>query len=323
MATKGTAKPARNAHTHHPLFPGRDGITSLYVYRIITGARGREVPELLAGPLDPASLTTDAQLADFGPGLVRVVPRGAGGVVLGEPHNVMFRDSATNRVPLSREDFETADVPASSDTQWHKLLAEQREETKRVISEMREAHKADLASFGSLLDKQSEGFATITERFMNAALSMAQGGPKGAGDSSALELLREQTKELREELKATRARADEMSAELARLKNAGSELSDSGLLKLALEEGLPMLRAEMERRNRRPAAPPALPAAVASSAVVIEGHELPDVERLRDAISRRGADALKPGAVELFRDLHSRGMLPKAYVDVLASLLAE
>lgn len=287
-----------------------------------THERARHVPELLAGPIDPASVQSDAHIIAHGPGILRLVARSSDGTLLGAPFELRVRDER-GRVPDLVADFDAHSAPegASRDdgaqaAQWSRLLEQQRAEFARMREEDREQSAQNFAAFGGLVDR------------VIAAMG-AQNGATRAPEADGwwrkrLETLEQSTQRLQQ-------LAHERELEIARLKLKRQGDGDTGFSLEDLAKFAPLVLGLGQAATAAPAPAPAAPAAAPAQtptdpdAITIAGHAIPSpdlLERVAQANpGRTWRELLEPAAVETLRSLHRRRLLPPRYGDLLGDLL--
>lgn len=319
-------KPVRKKPAH-ALFPTLDAalISSLWVYRMIKHRGGKLIPELLVGPLDPASLTNEAHLKAYGPGLLRVIARRSDGPLLGDPFEMRFPDER-GRVPMEEADFdvEGGAVGDSAETAAMKrLLHEEREQMRRLREEERSLNAANMQTFSAIIDKITEGNASVVERILSA-----QRAPSA---SEVPPWVRDELRDVKRQLATTQKSLHEKEMAFFKLetKKAPKEGDESDPMTLLKKYGpiIDFVGKFFEEKNSAPATPPAgAQPATDENSVVINGERIPSIAMLRAVMAQNSAtsvaDVLSDHAVASFRRLHAAGMLPPAYVELLGAVLA-
>lgn len=326
-----TAEKGATRRAVHPLFPAIDAdkISSLWLYRLARPRQGaRLVPELLAGPIDPAQVTSDAHLIPHGPGVLRLMPRRADGTTLGDPYDVRLRDER-GRVPELVTDFDegTSELAAPNTVDaaraYRELLVEQREEFKRLRAEDKALNEANFQMFGALVDK------TIS------AMQAMNGAAQAPASSEPPKWLRDELRELRKGIEDARKTAHDREVELIKLrgKKPEGEATDMGK---ALEF-FKMLPAAIDGikalapASNTPAAPPPAPTGDPSRDVVqdatvttIDGVMVPSRDYLMQVLAQNKRpleELLTDEALNTYRALHKRGVLPFDFVTLLGDAL--
>lgn len=317
-AEKPATKPAKKAATH-ALFPSVDptAIASVWVYRLVRTRGNRYQAELLLGPADPASITNEAHLKAYGPGLIRVSARRSDGALLGDSYELRLPDEQ-GRVPLTAEDFERdepgAAKPFDEAAMYKRMLEEQRAQSRELFTEMRAAHREDFATFGGLVDKVLEATSKLA--------------PSATEPPS---WFRDDMKEMKKELKHANERASENERELLKLKSRKSGESGGGLFgDVTLADIMKFAPGFLKELNSggggasAPSEPAGQMRATAENSCVIDGQTIPLPSTIADLVREHGSihDVLSDQAVATLRRLHEKGMLPPAYLPVVGPVLA-
>lgn len=314
--SKKTAETGRKK-AFHPLFPNIDAaaIASVSIYRLVKGARNRFTPELLEGPLDPSSVTSDLHLKPYGPGHLRVMARRGDGALLGDSYELRLPNDR-GQVPVDREDFEEMAVDAanaeSEVSQLKRLLNDEREHMRAMLREERERHAADMGSFSTIIDKLNESNAAVVDRILST-----QRAPSSEAPAWLRSELRDVRKELAETSKALRDKELAFfKLEAKRASKEGGEDDPAALFK----KYSPVIDFVGEMlAERKPAA--GAPPTADPHTCIIDGETIPSLAMLREVAQRNGApsvaDVLSEHAVAAFRRLNAKGLLPPAYVEAI------
>ncbi len=324
---KTAEKPAERgrAKARHPLFPAVDpaAIATLAIYRLVRGPRGRMTPELLEGPLDPQSVTSDTHLKAYGPGHLRVIARRSDGALLGDAYELRLPD-VNGQVPTERSDFDRSNGEAVENeaSQLKKLLAEEREHTRAMIQAERDLNAANMASFSAIIDKITESNAGVVERILTASQRSA------SSDDAGPKWLRDEVRDLRKELSKTQSALHTREIDYFKLeskknpKTSGDEL-DIGAMFKKYGPVLDIVTGMLAERQGVPASG----AQPDANTYVIDGERVPTPDVLRAVMRQNNASdvasVLSDEAVTIFRRLHGRGLLPPAYIELLGSVLAQ
>lgn len=318
------AKPSRKATTH-PLFPAVDGntISTLWLYRVVKHHRNT-LNKLLVGPLDPASMTNEAHLKAYGPGHLRLVARGADGSLRGSPYELLIGDQ-DGHVPMTLDEARAQDegVGNGEAAAYKRILNEQNEQMRALMSEERQQRKADFESFAGIVDK-----------VVQVALATREPAAQSQG-SEPPAWMRKDLTELRTALATTQKQLADTERELFKLKvrREGNGEGDSSLetMKFFMNFGEKLFE-EMGRRGAPPPPPsaaPSTPSAPASipanehTTRVIDGETVPALHVLAQVIDEHGSASaiISPEGIAVFRRLHAKGTLPPAYAALLRDVL--
>lgn len=317
-AEKPTKAPPKRAF--HPLFPAINAaeIASLSVYRLVKGQRNRITPELLEGPLEATSIMSDLHLKPYGPGHLRVVARRADGALLGDAYELRLPDGE-GHVPMHRDELERATATETSEVAiYERAMAEQRVEFKRLMEEQRAQHTADMQTFSAIIDKVLD--------------AQARTAPSA---SEVPSWVREELRDVKKELRTAQAKLHETEKDFFKLQvkktptaSAELDLSDPAALLAKYGPVINFFGKMLEEKNKpaEGAAAGAYPATDANT-VTINGETIPSPQMLRGVMQTNGAttitDVLSDHAVASFRRLHTAGMLPPAYLELLGPVLSQ
>lgn len=302
-------------------------IASLWVYRLVRVRGTKFIPELLAGPIDPASLTNEAHLKSYGPGMLRVIARRADGPLLGEAFEVRIPDDR-GRVPLDQNEFDGDDDAPTGDeaSQLRKLLAEERDHMKAMIQAERDLNASNMSTFSAIIDKMNESNASVVERILSAQ--------RPAEASPVPPWMRDELRDVKRELAKTQSALRDRDMAFFKLetrKNAPkSDGGEDDMFAMMKKYGpiFDYLKGFLSEENKPSSSAPAggIPATDANS-VVIGGEAIPSIALLRQVQTQNGAasiaDVLSDHALASFRRLHAQGMLPPAYCEALGSVLTQ
>lgn len=311
----------------HPLFPAVDlrSISSLWVYRVVKPRRARSFQtEMLEGPVDPGSLTSDATLRRYGPGIVRVMARRQDGGVLGEPYEMRFPDER-GHVPIDPEEFDPGDEQPAAPPDPLRVelsllkerMAEERASWRDIIAEERAQRRADVDSLVKLTER------VLDAQKATAAPAPATEAPAARADGWMRQEFQRVTRELEKANKELTEHKERFFKLQAKKGDAPEEWGPERLMQVAtfVRE---FMRDGGAGHATPPAAPPSGTPAVPEGFVNFAGEVIPGLELLDAAIKGEGGDvakALSDDGLATFKRLHAKGMLPRSYEQRLAPVL--
>lgn len=314
----------------HPWFPDVEAsrIAKLQVKRLVyedrkgmPGSGATTRVNLTVDPLPPPALTTERQIADtWGPGQYEVWPLDAANRFAGPSYPVSIANEE-GYVPRYAREFEQVDETAEAASETERVLRLQLSQAERRIVEerrmWRDMLEAQKNAFGTLFQMQKDAHQSDFEALSGLVdrVTAAQSSQQSGDDRMVAWLF--------SRLERIEGRSEEASREARELAIRAARKPGEGpdMLTAAMEFAPKLLEEWNEYKQIQRAKVAALEARRAEkriprqAGVTIDGINLPALDDLRAKIE---SETMPPQAVEVFRDLNDRGLLPPAYATLLA-----